>query len=95
MMTRRFLGDIPLLVGGLEGRQLAAASVDGLEGLDVGDANGLGGLVLGLAVLGELVLGGRRSVRHVLEAELETGNLGQGDLGAVDLRGGLARVIYE
>ena len=71
----------------MEGRQLAAASVDSLEGLDVGDANGLGGLILGLAVLGELVLGGRRSVRDVLKAELEAGNLGQGNLGAVDLRG--------
>ena len=83
------MGDVTpfLLVGGLEGRQLATASVDGLEGLDVGDANGLGGLVLGLAVLGELVLGGRRSVRNVLKADLEAGNLGQGNLGAVDLDG--------
>jgi hypothetical protein len=71
----------------LERRQLAAASVDSLESLDIGDANGLGGLVLGLTVRGELVLGGRRSVRDVLKAELEAGDLGQGDLGAVDLRG--------
>lgn len=71
----------------MEGRQLATASVDGLEGLDVGDANSLGGLILGLAVLGELVLGSRRSVRNVLKADLEARNLGQGNLRAVDLDG--------
>jgi hypothetical protein len=79
-----FDSQITLRVGA-GARELGWALVERLEGLSVVLGLDVGGLLAFLAVLGQLVLGGRRSEGDVNEADLEAVNGLGVDLGAVDL----------